>query len=363
MSDESFQEKTEAPTPRKRQQAREKGNVPRSTEVTTAFLLLAGAGVVGLGSGAVGSGVRGVFLRVVRGMDNLPVTVDGMSAYVGGVTWSGLAILAPVVLLLAGTALAVAGVQARGILTVEPLVPKPEKLNPINKAKQIWGTKALVELLKSVLKLALVGLAAWFALREGVGLIGSLGQQHPVALLVVTRSLTVRLLLVVGLAYLALALMDYGYQLWKHEKDLKMTKEEIKKENKDQEGDQVMKVRRRTFARSLARRRMLLAVSEADVVVTNPTHIAVALKYDPENAAAPVVLAMGERKVARRIKELAREHGIPTVENKPLARALLATATVGQAIPVDLFVAVAEVLAWVIRTRQKRPAWAGSGVA
>jgi flagellar biosynthetic protein FlhB len=272
-------------------------------------------------------------------------------------------VVAPVILGLGGVALAVAGIQARGVLSIEPLQPKLERLDPINKIKQTYGSKALMELLKSLLKLLLVSVAVWFALREGMDRIGSLGQQHPVALLVVAQSLAVKLLLTVGLAYLALALMDYGYTLWKHEKDLKMTKEEVKKEHKDAEGDQVMKVRRRTFARSLARRRMILAVSEADVVVTNPTHIAVALKYDPEVAPAPIVLAMGERKLAQRIKEMAREKGIPTIENKPLARALLATATVGEAIPVDLFVAVAEVLAWVIRNKKKTTAWAGSGVA
>jgi len=363
MSDDTSQEKTEAPTPKKRKDARDKGNVPRSTEITTAFLLLAAAAVMSLGTGAMASGLRAIFLESVRGMSNLPVSIDGMSSFVGGIAGSALAIIAPPILVLSGVALAVAGVQARGILTIKPLIPKGERINPLSKAKQIWGTKAIVEFLKSLMKLTLVGVASWMALKEGVAHIASLGQQHPAALLPVTQGLAVRLLLIVGLAYLALAMMDYGYQIWKHEKDLKMSKEEIKKENKDQEGDQVMKVRRRTFARSLARRRMLLSVSDADVVVTNPTHIAVALKYDPGDAAAPVVLAMGERKVAQRIKKLAREHDVPTVENKPLARALLATATVGQPIPVDLFVAVAEVLAWVIRTRQKWPAWAGSGVA
>lgn len=363
MADESFQEKTEAPTPRRRQNAREEGNVPRSQEVITAFLLLAGAAVILLGSGAVGRGMKGVFLRAVGGMDNLPVTIDGMSSFVGALTLNTLAIVAPVIGVLSGTALVVAGVQARGVLSVKPITPKPDRLNPISKAKQIWGIKAIVELIKNLLKLILVAVVVWFVLREGMSRLGSLGQQHPAAILFMTRDLSGQLFLTVGLAYTAIALMDYGYTLWKHEKDLKMTREEVKKEYKDQEGDQVLKVRRRTFARSLARRRMLVAVSEADVVVTNPTHIAVALKYDPERAGAPIVLAMGERKVAQRIKEIARKNGVPTVENKPLARALLATATVGQAIPVELFVAVAEVLAWVIRSRQTRPAWAGSGVA
>jgi flagellar biosynthetic protein FlhB len=182
-----------------------------------------------------------------------------------------------------------------------------------------------------------------------------LGQKSPFALLGFVRIHSARLLLWTGLAYLTLALADYAYQIWQHEKQLKMSKEEVRKELKESEGDQVVKVRRRTMARQMVRRRMLLAVSEADVVVTNPTHIAVALKYDPDVADAPMVLAMGERKLAQRIKELARENGIPTVENRPLARALLATAKVGHPIPVELFMAVAEILAWVYRQASYQP--------
>jgi flagellar biosynthetic protein FlhB len=174
----------------------------------------------------------------------------------------------------------------------------------------------------------------------------------------------VRLLLGAGLAYLLLALADYAYQIWRHEKNLKMSKEEIKRELKDSEGDQILKIRRRTMARSMARRRMLLSVSDADVVVTNPTHIAVALKYDPELAPAPMVLAMGARKVAEQIKRVALEHEVPVVENRTLARALYKTAKVGLPIPVELYVAVAEILAWVIKQREAmRPQWKGSGLA
>jgi flagellar biosynthetic protein FlhB len=143
-----------------------------------------------------------------------------------------------------------------------------------------------------------------------------------------------------------------------------MSKEEIKKELKETEGDQILKVRRRTMARSLARKRMLLAVSDADVVVTNPTHIAVALKYDADVAPAPTVLAMGARKMAKQIKQIALDSGVPVVENKPLARALYKTAKVGFPIPVELYVAVAEILAWVIKQRQKMAtAWKGTGLA
>ena len=159
-------------------------------------------------------------------------------------------------------------------------------------------------------------------------------------------------------------LVDWIFQRQQHEQQLKMSKEEIKKELKETEGDQILKVRRRTMARSMARRRMLLAVSDADVVVTNPTHIAVALKYNPEEAPAPVVLAMGARKMAKQIRALAMKSGVPVVENKPLARALYKTARVGFPIPVELYVAVAEILAWVMRQREKaKSAWKGTGLA
>jgi flagellar biosynthetic protein FlhB len=267
---------------------------------------------------------------------------------------------------MAGTALAVSAIQARGVLSIEPLKPKWSRLDPIKKVPQIWGWKALSELLKSLLKLTLIGLVVRSAFLRAMGEVPALAQQSPYALLVLIRAFAVRLLLAVGVAYLVLALTDYAYQVWQHEKQLKMSKEEIRKEMKESEGDQVMKVRRRTMARQMARRRMLLSVSEADVVLTNPTHIAVAIKYDPAVADAPVVLAMGERKVAERIKEIAREHGVPTVENRPLARALFATARVGFPIPVELFVAVAEILAWVYQragytpdTRPKR-SWRGA---
>jgi flagellar biosynthetic protein FlhB len=174
------------------------------------------------------------------------------------------------------------------------------------------------------------------------------------ALLLVIRAYAVRILASAGLALLFLALADYGFQVWQHEKQLRMSRQELKQEHKETEGDPNVKARRRSLARSLARRRMLLAVSQADVVVTNPTHVAVALKYDPTIADAPVVLAMGERKVAEQIKRLAAEAGVPTVENRPLARALLASARVGFPIPLELYVAVAEILAFVIRQRRGR---------
>lgn len=355
MADESFGDKTEAPTPKRRQDAFEKGEVPRSQEVTTAFLLLAAAGAVSAATGAVAHAVTDVFGLAAGSLDALPVGADGNAAFVRALVQRTLQGMAPLLLTIGAVALAISAIQARGVLSLDPLKPKWDKLNPIKKIPQIWGWKALAEMAKSLLKLTLIGLVVRSAFTHAMGEVPALGQETPFALLLLIRTFTVRLLVSAGAAYLALALADYGYQIWQHEKQLKMSREEIKKEVKESEGDQVMKVRRRTMARQMARRRMILAVPDADVVVTNPTHIAVAIKYDPKVADAPIVLAMGERKVAERIKEIARQNSVPTVENKPLARALFATAKVGMPIPFDLFVAVAEILAWVYRGAGYQP--------
>lgn len=350
MSDDA-QEKTQDATPRKRKESADKGEVPRSQEVTTAFLLVAAAGAMATVSGTLAGTVVELFSGSVRSVTNLPVGPEAVAAHISGLGWKMLAGMAPLLVIMSGTALAVSAVQARGILTLKPLEPQWNRLNPLTKAKQIWGTKAIAELLKSFLKLAVISLAVYLAVAPVMGDASALSQTGPYALLMLIRRVAVRTLLSAGLVYLTIALGDYAFQVWQHEKQLKMSREEIKKEFKESEGDQVVKVRRRTMAQGFARRRMLLSVSEADVVVTNPTHIAVALKYDPSQSHAPIVLAMGERKVAEAIKEKAREAGVPMIENKPLARTLLATAQVGMAIPVELFVAVAEVLAWAYRSR------------
>lgn len=350
MSEEA-QDKTHAATPKRRRDAAEKGQVPKSPEVTTAFLLIASAGVFTMLSATTARSMVDIFHMSVSTVVRPPAGGAAMAALIRAVTLEAFRGLAPIIVSLGLVALAIAGAQGRGVFTMEPITPQLNRLDPLKKAKQIWGTKAIAELLKSFAKMGIVGLAVWLALGPVAPEIMALGQTTPAAMLAFMLRYTTRLLLAAGLAYLVLALADYTFQIWQHEKQIKMSREEIKKETKESEGDQVVKVQRRTMARQMARRRMMGAVAEADVVVTNPTHIAIALKYEPQTSHAPIVLAMGERKVAQRIKDLARDAGVPTVENKPLARALFATAQVGQPIPIELFMAVAEVLAFVYRSR------------
>jgi flagellar biosynthesis protein FlhB len=364
MSDESFQEKTEAPSPKKRREAHEKGKVPRSQEVNAAFLLLMAGFLLHVAGPGLGRGLAQVFQRSVNGGMNPTVTFEGSVLWLREIGWMTMGAMVPVVLAMAGAAALVAGIQARGVLSPEPLKPQWSRLSPLKNGKRIWGIKAPVELAKSLFKLTIMAVVVYFVLTRAWEDLPYLAHRSPFALLLFMQSTAARLLISAGAAYLIIGMADYAYQIWSHERSLKMTKEEVKRELKETEGDQIIRVRRRTMARSLARRRMLLSVSDADVVVTNPTHIAVALKYDPGVAPAPVVLAMGARKVAEQIKTLAAKAEVPVVESKPLARALYSTAKVGYPIPEALYVAVAEILAFVMTQRSRaRAAWRGSGTA
>jgi flagellar biosynthesis protein FlhB len=353
MSDSSMQEKTEEATPQKRQEAHRDGKIPKSQELNTAFLLLGSALVTNAVGPTLGATMLAAFhhgMIVATG-----ARLDGPTAIalVQITGWKVLAGLSLFLLSLAGVALSISLVQARGVLSMKPLEPKWERINPLPNAKRMLGTQPWVELVKSLLKLLIVGIAVYVSLRLAWGEAMTLTQQAPFAILGVVRSYAVRLLTTAGVAYLGLALLDYIYQLWQHEQNMKMSKQDVKQEHKQSEGDPMVKARMRAIGRALARRQMMKEVPNADVVITNPTHIAIALKYDPAAADAPVVLAMGQRKVAERIKAIAAEAGVPMVENRPLARALLASSRVGTPIPAELYIAVAEVLAFVIKQRAK----------
>ncbi len=360
MSDE----RTEEATPRRRQEAREKGQIPRSQELTTAILLLGAALVMNTAGRTVGSTLLSnvKFGLLVAGAGPL----DGPSAVslVQGMGWKVLAALAVFLTSMGGITLSITAAQARGVLTSKPITPDFSRLDPMKNAKRLLGVQPWAELVKSLAKLVLVGLVVRAAMGASFGDALALAQQSPFGFLDLVRRYSIRMLTTAGLAYVALAMADYFYQMWQHEKGLKMSKEDIKQETRNAEGDPLVKQRMRSMARSRARRQMFTDVPTADVVVTNPTHIAVALRYDPERNDAPVVIAMGQRKIAERIKAIARDSGVPTVENKPLARALLANARVGEAIPSALFLAVAEVLAFVIRQRALgAPSWRRSASA
>jgi flagellar biosynthetic protein FlhB len=358
MADE-FGEKTEEATPHKRQEAREEGRIPKSQELSVAFLLLGGALMISTVLPSASSKLMALFGSSLASAGDPAFSGEGVLKQVQMIGWRTLGIIAMLTGTLAAISLVVNAAQARGTFSTKPIMPDFNRINPVNNIKRMVGTQAVAELLKSLLKLVIIGVAVKSVIgTETINHIVATAQESPAGLLEVVRHYAVKLLMTAGLSYLALAGADYAYQYWNYLKQMRMTKEEVKQEFKNSEGDPQIKHRMRSIARNNARKRMFQDVPNADLVIVNPTHRAVALKYDPMKAPAPYVLAMGERKIAERIKKIAYENGVPVIENRPLAIALIKNARVGMMIPAELYLAVAEVLAFVLRQRRERkPQW------
>ena len=352
MAESDGQEKTEHATPRKREEAAREGRVPRSAELSAATLLLAGTATLALTAGGTIAHHAVDMVHVGQGwLLATPLTDRDAVSMVQQVGRTTLLAMAPFFLGVIAVTLLVNAVQARGTISVEPLSLKLSHIDPIAGLGRIVSLDAVVNLLKALLKLVIIAFVAWKVFSGSwTQILTTSGASVP-AILGVTRGLMIKFTILVGLVFLAIALLDYGYQVWQFEKKLRMSKQEVTQEHRETEGDPAVKGRIRQLQRTMARKRMLTKVATADVVVTNPTHIAIALRYDPLISAAPIVIAMGERLLAQRIKDIARRAGVSVIENKPLARALLATAKVGSPIPPALYIAVAEIIAFVFRKK------------
>ena len=354
---EDMGERTEDATPKRRREAREEGNIARSTDVAAAVLLLGGILVLAatmrpllaslssllekaLVGDHIASGIRPEEVMEVL----LPPVLEATQAAV------------PVVL--AATLLAVLSHlwQVGFLVSTKALEPKFERLNPISGFGRIFGLQGVIKTSMDILKLVVVGVIAFFtssALLPQIAVLPEVGLLRGFAEI---GSMGLTLALQVGVALLILGIADYVFQYLKHERDLRMTKQQVKEEFKESDGDPEVKRRRMQVARQLASQRLQAAVPKADVIVTNPEHISVAIQYDAETMAAPRIVAMGADHLALRIRQIASKHGIPIVERKPLARALYAKAKVGQEIPADHYKAVAEILAYVYRLKGKTAA-------
>ncbi len=352
---EDGQERSEAPTTRRRQRARDEGQIARSAELSAASVLLAGAASLALaGGGSLATFARRVLQDSAQSLSGGALTPGGAAVALRTVALGLVTALLPFVTGVVVVTVVVNLVQSRGAVSWKAIEPKLDKLNPTAGFKRLWSLDAVINLLKSLAKLAVLGVVTWTVLKANWPQLVSLAETGPSAVLAVMRALGLKLVLTTGVAFLVIAVGDYAWQVVRLERSLKMTKQEVMLEHKETEGDPHVKGRIKAMQRERARQRMFQAVPRADVVITNPTHVAVALQYDPDLSPAPIVLAMGERKVAERIKRLAREAGVPLVENKPVARALLATCAVGKPIPPALYAAVAEILAYVYRLRNPR---------
>jgi flagellar biosynthesis protein FlhB len=354
---DSAQEKTEQPTAKRRQQARDDGQVARSPELSSAAVTLAGVAVLGAtGTAAIGSltvgQLRTSSAALALGERMGPGELIGsLRAVVLGTVGA----LLPLFAVVAAAAIAAGVLQTRGMVSFKAISPKWSNINPASGLKRMFGTDAVVTLLRSLLKVGGIGLLAWSVLSAARPELLALAGVGPGGVAQVLQTFAMKLAWMVGAAFFLVAVVDWVWRWVQLEKKLRMSRQEIVQENRESEGDPMVKARQQSIARARARQRMLQNVKKADVVVVNPTHVAVALKYDLDESPAPMVLAMGERLLAQRIKELARKHDVPIVENTPVARALLASAQVGRPIPPALYAAIAEILAFVYRQRGRLP--------
>ena len=356
-----FSDKTEEPTAKKISDTRKKGSVARSQELSMAIELL----VLFIALKAFGKWAVGKLLEIYRwslssalpdyiNSERRIPTVASMSTLLSDVYKQMLVVMIPFMAAGFLSALLGTGLQLSFKVSTEPLRPKLDKFNPVNGFKRMFSKQALVNLLISIAKIAFIFFVAYSVIKGHMNEIFILYELD----LMQAVSLVVNLVMDVGIrisvVYVILGFLDFFYQKRKFKNDIKMTKQEVKDEYKDTEGDPEIKGRQRQKMREVSQRRMMQQVPKADVVITNPTHIAVAIQYDSEHSEAPRVTAKGEELVAQRIKEVARENNVDIVENKPLARALYTTVDIGAEIPPELYQAVAEVLAVIYNKKHKR---------
>lgn len=350
MAEERYEEPTEPASPRKRQESRERGHVARSQDLAAAVILVAAL----LALEWFGPGMMRDFLegtrRVFETAGELDLDREGIGA--GALEIGALVarLTIPFLLLVAAAALAIHLAMVGFLFAPDPLAPDPARLDPIAGLGRLFSARGLARLVFGLAKLSVLGVVVVWTLRgKGTQLL-VLSEMEVGGIVRYLLEAGFVLSMRLALAMLVLGLLEYAYQRWQYELDLRMSRQEIKEELRRMEGDPKIRERRRQIQRQLAMQRMMAAIPKAAVVITNPTELAIALQYE-ESMSAPTVLAKGADLVAARIRELAHEHGIPIVERKPLAQAMFAAVKVGQEIPNKFYEAVAEVLAYVYSLR------------
>jgi len=357
-------DKTEEPTPHRLKEAREKGQLVKSKEITTAFLLILSYVVLRFTGGMIWNELAGMLAAIYA---LIPNSYEFGFGFAGNILMIGLRsfaiILAPIFGIVFVGAVLVESLQTQGAVALDPLSPKLERINPIEGFKRMFSMQGIVELIKSILKIGIVGWIAWTATRDELPAIVGLVNAHPWESLLVGGSIAFKVAIRVSIFYFLIAILDYLYRRWEYMKNLKMTKQEIKEEYKRLEGDPQVKQRMRDLQRAMSSQRMMSSVPQADVVVTNPTHLAVAIMYSAPKMKAPKLLAKGKFEIAEQIKAIAEHNRIPVIENEELARAIYASTKVGNEIPNELYQAVAEVLAFVYKLKkdrtQRKKEWLG----
>ena len=350
-------EKTEPATQKKLEDARKEGKVAKSKELTAAFDLIVLFLVLKFFVGYVGNGLLEIFSFVYGNMDDFVkvnrsyLSAQAVSGFLMNMILKWMMIVLPFFIFGIAITLLLSIFQVGWKVSAKPLEPKLSKFNPINGFKRIFSKDSIFNLFMSIVKIALIGIVAYNSLKDKENELFILYDMPLNQAIGLIGDIIIDTGLLISIVYLLVGIADFIYQRIKFRDEMKMSKQEVKDEYKNTEGDPQVKGQQKRRMQEASRRRMMQDVPKADVVITNPTHIAVALKYDPDVSPAPYLLAKGEEYVAQRIKEVAKENGIEIVENKPLARMIYANVDIGAEIPPELYHAVAEVLAMLYNAK------------
>lgn len=346
--------RTEEPTPKRREEARAEGQVPQSVEVTAAAVLLTAVLVTSQRAPEIVGALREMMRRSLLAATAVDLTPGQMGEVLRGIVIDSTRIAGPILALTGAVGVAVTVAQVGFRILPKRLLPDASKISPAAGMKRIFSQRGLVDLVKALVKIALVAWITWKLVRGVQDRIVPLAVSPPREILSIAGGELARVVAWAAGALSVLAALDYGWQRRQHLVGLRMTKAEIKDERRQAEGDPQMKQRVKRAYQQIAKRRMLDEVPRATVVVTNPVHLAVALRYAPGEGGAPVVVAKGAEHVAVRIKEIARRHGVPVIERRALARALFRAVPIGGEIPGTLYRAVAEILAYIYALQSRR---------
>ncbi|MEW6583073.1 MAG: flagellar biosynthesis protein FlhB, partial [Actinomycetota bacterium] len=349
-------DRTEKATPKRREEARKRGQVARSQEVNVAIGLLAAFGLLAVVGGTTLTSMRELMAgTLATAGDPPPITVPEAWSRLTGAMFDAARMLAPYLAVGAVAGILASAIQVRPRITPERLKPRFQVLNPVTGIKKLFSPRSAVGLVKDLLKVALVGVLTYLLVKDAMPSIEGLTGAEPGQILAFVGGFVLKLGFAVAGLYLVIALGDVLFERFQHERDIRMTKDEVKREAKDQDINPHVRGAIKARQREMAMRRMMAAVPDADVVITNPTHYAVALRY-ARDLPAPRVIAKGMDNVAFRIIAVAREHGVTVLQDPPLARSLHAAVEVGDFIPAESFAAVAEILAYVYRVTGREPA-------
>ncbi len=348
---EDGQERTEEATPKRRDEARKKGQVPRSRELTTMAMLLSGAISLSLMGGDIVAGLGEVMRSGLAVERSKIMDPWALLDILGQAVWHGFLTITPFLLVMVVTALAAPIALGGWSFSTQALGFKFDKINPLKGIKRIFAWRGVMELVKALAKFLIIGSVGVWLLQHYLPELMGLGRESTLSALAHTGSILTFSFLLLSASLIILAAVDVPFQIWDHNRNLKMTRQEIKDENKNTEGRPEVKARVRAVQREIAQRRMMSEVPKADVIITNPTHYAVALRYDTEGMAAPVVVAKGVELVASQIRTVATANGVPLFEAPPLARALFYSTEIEQQVPAGLYLAVAQILAYVFQLK------------